>query len=138
MIENYWDAIEPFYDRLGKCDGLPNPSFPMYAFRLYAMHYCDVEICNGGFSQLFVNSTGELAPAAEEGFRLIGREDIASLLRAAMAPFGQEFPRDWEERNNIGIDLDLWDKVDELNVRYYGLPKPYDDMDAYARRMVLQ
>jgi len=139
--------IKPFYDELGKCHGVPNPSVPMYVFRLYAMSYCDSEIRNGGFSQLFVNSTGIFAPAAEEAFRLIGRDDLAELFREAMAPFGKDFRRNWKKRNdkgawqkrNIrGVKFDILDKVSELNKPYYALPNPYDDIEAYARRMVLQ
>ncbi|WP_369973953.1 DUF4375 domain-containing protein [Polaromonas sp. SP1] len=29
---------------------------------LFAVHWCQSEICNGGFMQFFANSTGVLAP----------------------------------------------------------------------------
>ena len=139
--------IRPYFDQVVKCDGLPNSSFPMYAFRLYAMTWCHCEVCNGGFSQLFVNSSGTFAPAAEEAFRLIGRDDIACFFQEAMAPFGKNFRRNlkkrndkaaWLKRDMRGVKFDILDRVDELNKPYYALPEPYDDMDAYARRMVLQ
>jgi uncharacterized protein DUF4375 len=44
---------------------------------LYATAFCQVEVCNGGLSQFFGNSTGVLAPEAVEGFIAIGQPQTA-------------------------------------------------------------
>lgn len=44
---------------------------------LYAAHWCQSEVRNGGFHQFFSNTTGLLAPEALEGFRAIGAVEWA-------------------------------------------------------------
>src|ERR1700737_1628529 len=68
------------------------------AGKLYAAHFAQSEICNGGFKQLFWNSTGVLSPEAVQGFQLIGMPRTAELLVAAMRTLGNPYPRDRKER----------------------------------------
>ena len=65
---------------------------------MFAAHFCQSEICNGGFGQFFGNPTGVLAPEAIEGFREIGQMQIAALIESAMALIGSPYPRDRVER----------------------------------------
>jgi hypothetical protein len=65
---------------------------------LFAAHFCQSEICNGGFHQFFWNSTGILAPEAVEGFREIEQSQIASLVESAMTLIGTPYPRTRDER----------------------------------------
>src|SRR5712691_6959873 len=58
---------------------------------LYATAFCQFEVCNGGFSQFFGNSTGVLAPEAVEGFIAIGQPQIADIVRRAMAKLGRPY-----------------------------------------------
>lgn len=115
---------------------------------LWAIANADGQICNGGFSQFFYNSYGELAHEALGGFELLGLTEFADILREAYAVFpGQRVPRDRDERVALleamaldeeataarlqaasnGIEHafaifkgteDLWD---ELETRYYAL-----------------
>jgi hypothetical protein len=115
---------------------------------LWAIANADGQICNGGFSQFFYNSYGELAHEALDGFELLGLTEFADILREAYAVFpGQRIPRDRDERVALleamaldeeaaaarlqaasnGIEHacaifkgteDLWD---ELGTRYYAL-----------------
>jgi Domain of unknown function (DUF4375) len=103
---SYWTLIEPHRDRVSIYDGpgaflqefkaTPEPSR-----HLLAAHWCQSEICNGGFEQFFFNSTGVLAPEAVEGFHAIGLHVVASVVQQAMELLGAEYPRDREVRNEI-------------------------------------
>jgi len=56
------------------------------------------EVHNGGFLQLFWNSTGILVPEAEDGFRVIGMPAMATLVQMAASPLGSPYPRDRDDR----------------------------------------
>lgn len=87
---------------------------------LYATAFCQVEVCNGGFSQFFGNSTGVLAPEAVEGFIAIGQPQIADIVRQAMAKLGQPYPRDRRTREDA-LELLPKDSFDELEKRFCAL-----------------
>jgi hypothetical protein len=61
---------------------------------LYAAHFCQSEVCNGGFTQFFWNSTGVLAPEAVEGFQAIGQPKVADVVQRAINMLGSPFKRD--------------------------------------------
>ncbi len=61
---------------------------------LLAVHWCDAEVCNGGFHQFYTNSTGVLGPEAAEGFAAIGLAECAELVRGTLRFFGSPFPRE--------------------------------------------
>jgi hypothetical protein len=69
---------------------------------LYAAHFSQSEICNGGFLQFFWNSTGVLAPEACEGFAAIGMPQLGAIVTCAVSRLGSPYPR---ERN------DRWDAL---------------------------
>jgi len=50
---------------------------PEHVAFLYSAYFCQFEVCNGGFSQFFSNSTGVLAPEAVEAFKAIGQPGVA-------------------------------------------------------------
>lgn len=52
---------------------------------MFAAHFCQSEICNGGLGQFFGNSTGGLAPEAVEGFREIGQAQVAALIASGLS-----------------------------------------------------
>jgi hypothetical protein len=87
---NIYNGAETF---LESYSGIEQP-----AGMLYAAHWAQSEICNGGFRQLFKNSTGVLSPEAVQGFGLIGMLRTAELLIAAMQTLGDPYPRDRMER----------------------------------------
>jgi uncharacterized protein DUF4375 len=87
---------------------------------LYATAFCQFEVCNGGFSQFFGNSTGVLAPEAVEGFIAIGQPQIADIVRQAMAKFGRPYPRDRRTREDA-LELLPKHSFDELEKRFYAL-----------------
>ncbi len=102
-MSNYWSVVEPFWEAINIYEG-PEvfsktfDSVPRESGLLLAAHLCQSEVCNGGFRQLFANSTGILAPEAAEGFRKIGQPKIAMLIQSAMDLLGSPYSRDREER----------------------------------------
>jgi Domain of unknown function (DUF4375) len=69
---------------------------------LWTIQNADGQICNGGFSQFFFNSYGELAEEALVGFRYFGMNKYADLLDEAYVLFLERpIPKDRDER--IGI-----------------------------------
>lgn len=90
--EGYWRLVGPSWEEINIYDGpdvfLDSYSkAPVEAALLYAAHFCQSEVCNGGFKQFFFNPTGVLAPEAVLGFRAIGQEKVAELVENAMLPF---------------------------------------------------
>ena len=118
---------------------LPEP-----ARHLFAVWWCDSEVCNGGFHQFFSNSTGVLAPEAAEGFRAIALNECAELVEAAIKMFDEPYPRDQEARLAVlerlkrpGDKRKEWDPFYELDDRYYAAKKQsklFERLDDYARK----
>lgn len=66
---------------------------------LWAVLNANGQICNGGFSQFFFNSYGELAEEALQGFRLLGMAEYADILEQAYAAFpARPIPKSRETR----------------------------------------
>ena len=119
--ELYWAVIEPIWEKVSIYDG---PEVFLSAFakltvpqqHLFASHWCQSEIRNGGFQQFFENPTGVLAPEASIGFREIGLTRCAELVDRAMEFFGAPYPREQESRNDaLGED----DPFTELDDRFF-------------------
>src|SRR5690606_38992919 len=73
-------------------------SAPEPVGHLFAAHWLQSEVRNGGFDQFFANSTGVLAPEAELGFKAIGMPNAAAVIAEQMAWFGPVYPREREDR----------------------------------------
>jgi hypothetical protein len=100
---SYWDFIEPYWDVFDIYNGPEGfessiRDAPRPAVFLYAAHFCQSEVHNGGFLQFFWNNTGVLAPEAIEGYSVIGMPTLASLLKEAAAALGTPYPRDRDDR----------------------------------------
>jgi hypothetical protein len=127
--EEYWSFIEPIWDAVSIYDG---PDVFLDQFRkvtpeqghIFAAHWCQSEVCNGGFHQFFRNPTGVLAPEASAGFRAIGLDDCAEILEDAMSFFGANYPREQQKREAIldriqGDTSEEWDPFNHLNNKFY-------------------
>lgn len=96
---DYFELIEDASTRVTFDDG-PAIFFDTFAQlpervrHLFAVYWCDSEICNGGFNQFFFNSAGILAPEALQGFRALGLDRQAGLLENAMGILNSPYPRD--------------------------------------------
>lgn len=99
MSNDYWRYVEPIWDSVSIYDGgevfLREFNKATEKQRvLFATHWAQSEIMNGGLGQFFSNSTGVLAPEAVEGFKKLGMPKCASILSEAMKFFGNDYPRE--------------------------------------------
>ena len=118
---------------------------PETARNLFAIWWCDAEVCNGGFNQFFANSTGVLAPEAAEGFRAAGLLECAELVKAAIKRFPEPYPRDRSARKAAlqvlrlpGEKRQQWDPFNELDNRYYQAKdrsRYYERLDEYSEQI---
>jgi hypothetical protein len=140
--------IEPIWNSVSLCDG-PEEFLQQFASlrpevgHLFAAHWCQSEVCNGGFHQFFYNWTGVLAPAALAGFRAIGLHDWAEILNESMHFFGTSYPRDQSARRAMLDRVPIGDNgesnpLDQLDNRFYDWLNAEPDRfekaaDEYAR-----
>jgi hypothetical protein len=97
--DSYWSAIEPVWDEISIYDGEEEflrafDVAPLVPRNLFAAHWCQSEICNGGLHQFFGNATGVLAPEAVVAFDVLEMPRVASTLKQAMCWFGASYPRE--------------------------------------------
>jgi hypothetical protein len=126
MGKDYWAMVVPWWDQIaedweseqGYLSNISRVSRP--ALLLGTAHFCCSEICNGGFVQLFNNSTGMIVPEAIEGFRAIGMPETAAVIEEAVCVFGSSYPRDRDGRQRafaaVGNRIAAFDA---LNDRFY-------------------
>jgi hypothetical protein len=144
----YWSLVGPLWDSISIYDG-PDAFLRQFvgarpaAGHLFAAHWCQSEVHNGGFYQFFSNPTGVLAPEALAGFRAIGLQEWAAALEAAMRFFGDPYPRDQEGRERKlarpgGVARGRWRPFTILDESFYEWGRREPDgferlADAYAR-----
>ncbi len=129
-----WAVIELAWDRLdlsrrpeqvlAQLDGFPEPIAD-----LVCLVWCQKEIRNGGFVQLFRNSTGVLALRGIRGFERIGGQRYADLVRQAILALGDPHPISRKERANALKMLPAADRrelFDRLEREFYGLLRDPD------------
>jgi hypothetical protein len=145
---SYWSLVEPVWLPLNRSwdDG---PEDFIRQFRavmpeighLYAAHWCQSEVRNGGLHQFFLNTTGILAPEALEGFGAIGTEDWGAILAQAMKHFGTPYPRRRADRLALipilhGLPRKEWDPFGELDHRFYKWAGNWENAaNVYAERI---
>ena len=108
----FWQILQPAFDRVSIYDG-PAVWLRGYASctpdeqTLLASFWCQSEVRNGGFVQLFLNNTGVVVPEAVIGFENLKLDTLASCVRRAMKRFGDPYPRDRIQRVDILDSRDL-------------------------------
>lgn len=129
--DSYWVIVQEVWDAISIHDG--EEVFIRQFKRvsevqkvLFASHWAQSEIMNGGLGQFFSNSTGVLAPEAKEAFMDLDMPKTAGVLGEAMMFFGSTYPRDkkvredkfesfWHEHGEDAIPmLDLEDAMADL------------------------
>lgn len=125
----YWSLIEPVWKLINIYRSTNEflrqfRSVPPVVGHLFAAHWCQSKIRNGGLHQFFTNSTGVLAPEAFEGFRAIGLTEWAEILADAMGFFGDSYPRDRVERRKMldeqsGHEREEWDPFGALDEQFF-------------------
>lgn len=105
LAEVAWEAIEPIWDDLPYSSaaklGVFMADLTEGQRALISIDWCQKEIRNGGFEQLFENSTGNLVPYAIHGFRLIGAERYAELLAEGASLLGTHYPKSGAGRKRV-------------------------------------
>ena len=125
---DYWNLVDPIWETISIYDGPENflqqyDSAPEAARTLFTAHWCQSEICNGGFDQFFSNNTGVLAPEAVVAFRKIGMPETAALVERAMLLLGHPYPRGRDEREEA-IEA-AWEASDEKEGGPFGSMDPH-------------
>jgi hypothetical protein len=125
----YGGLVEPLWDSISIYDG-PDVFLRQFASArpeaglLFAAHWCQSEVYNGGFEQFFSNPTGVLAPEALVAFRAIGLHEWAAILEEAMRFFGEPYPRDQRGRERKltrprGVPRERWRPFSAHDERFY-------------------
>lgn len=101
--DEYSPKIQHLFDKVNIYDHLPSflasiKDVPRPLLLLYAAHFCLSEVHNGGFLQLFWNSTGVLVPYAVEGFEALGMAKLSATFASAAAMLGSPYPQERQER----------------------------------------
>ncbi len=121
----YADKVNPVWEAISIYDG-PDiflrqfSAVPAGVGHLFASHWCQAEVRNGGFSQFFSNSTGILAPEAHAGFLAIGMPKAAEMVARAMAVYPTPYPRERYDRAMAGERID-WKRFDQLDDPFWKL-----------------
>jgi hypothetical protein len=121
-------------DRAAVIQGLPAGTLA-----IYTTYLVDFEVNNGGFNQFFWNPSGEFAGSALAGYELLGAEEYAAVMRAAIAT--HETERDLLAPFYENDTLEAFSQsykhtaLNEVDQRYYGLgDRIYDVWAAFVRR----
>lgn len=122
--EAYWSLVDPIWDQISIYDGAEKflaqfEAAPLIPRHLFAAHWLQSEVCNGGLHQFFSNSTGILAPEALAAFRAMGLAEWADILAEAMEFFGKQYPRERDARDAFLVDRCIPGCFDALDDRFY-------------------
>jgi Domain of unknown function (DUF4375) len=123
----YWTLVEPHWEIVSIYDGYDVflaefKKLPQVSQHLFATHWAQSEIRNGGIDQFFDNSTGVLAKEAVEGFKALGMLETAELLQQSMDVLVTPYPQDRDERQErlselpdpfFFEDVRFWELLDE-------------------------
>jgi hypothetical protein len=106
---------------------------------IYTTWLVDVEVNNGGFNQFFFNPYGELAGLALAGYELLGAEDYAAVMRAAIATHEaeRETMAPYYEADTPEAFTESYEHtgLDEIDQRYYALgDRIYNVWAGFVRR----
>jgi|tagenome__1003787_1003787.scaffolds.fasta_scaffold19634661_1 hypothetical protein len=144
----YWSTVSAVWDAVSIYDGAATfleqfGSISESQGLLMAAHWCQSEVCNGGFHQFFSNSTGVLAPEATRGFEFIQLPEVASVVARCVHMLGEQYPRDRAERTRAlkklerpGTDRSEWDPFSSMDKEFYRLTgtRKFDEQaDSFVR-----
>ena len=113
-------------------------SLPPGVQAVYATWLVDAEVCNGGFNQFFFNPSGEFAGDALVGYELLGAEEYAAVMRAAIATREVERERmaTFYDAGTLEAFSESYShtELNEIDQRYYSLGDRIYDIWAAAVR----
>ena len=112
--------------------------FSMEQRYVFAIHWYDIEVCNGGHKQFYWNSTGIVWQETLNGFKEMGLKELYDLMQESVNRMGGNPSRmRLERQEQLSRVVDGFDDLDD---RYYDLKYgPNDDdiienaLDSYVR-----
>ena len=144
-MTSYWSRVEPFWNDCPTDDPAAYLAFyknmPAVARDLLTTHWVVSEVCDGGFHQLFTNSTGVLVPEAVTGFRSMGLVQFADITAEAASFFSGTYPREQmlriealERYASSSGSPDDWNPFDRLDDQFYSALDFESEQDAYTSK----
>jgi prepilin-type processing-associated H-X9-DG protein len=115
--EAAWLAIEKIYDEL-KLPSRPDNRFNELTHgqrAVYVLHWVQSEIRNGGFEQLYFNSTGRFAALAPAAARQVGADEYAAVFARANSLFADGSVPEQAGRRRQALRDVLDERRDELD-----------------------
>ncbi len=103
---NYGDDI----DKLNK-----------YERVIYVVNSVSDEVNNGGFGQYLLESSGNFANETVDAFNAIGYKELADICQKVLDIFGGSLPVDYDERNDIILNMDCDDELAKYDSMFYNL-----------------
>lgn len=132
-IDNF--VVDTFEAVALKCaDGDRMEALSTHERTLYVTQTLEQEINNGGFSQYFYNSSGDLANELADAFAAIGAHKTAAICKRALSAFKGAVPTDRTERQTMLERMHchkLWEKCDDAFYEYE------DDLESLNRAYIL-
>lgn len=124
--DSYWTLVEPVWETISIYDGeevylAQYQAAPEVSRVLFAAHWFQSEVRNGGFGQFFYNSTGVVAPEAAAAFRTLGMTRTGDLIVRAMALFKGHYPRDRAKRQEAMEQLAEPESMELMDEVIFGL-----------------
>ena len=127
--ERYWSLLKPQW---GKIDIYGSPAEFLEGFirvprpirNLFAAHWCQSEIQNGGLDQFFTNPTGVLSPEAVLALRQLDLDDLPAVVAERMLALRASYPREQHIRISCldqlrGTSPPRWDPFVDLDERFF-------------------
>jgi hypothetical protein len=109
--------VNELYERKG-VQGLTEPQL-----NYLALSWLDAEVNNGGFSQYYFNSSGDLARHAAKAATAVGAPKLAKIVEDANALFGRNGPDPDRDKRMDQVSKINLDALGELDKRYYKCPE---------------
>ena len=81
----------------------------------YVTQALEMEVNNGGFSQFFYNSSGNLSSELVHAFTEIGAMNTVEICKKALEAFGRDIPIDRDERQDMLEEVESEEIDDILN-----------------------
>jgi hypothetical protein len=112
-VADAFDFVIAIYQQHG-AKGLSGPQL-----HYLTLSFLDAEVRNGGFSQFYFNSSGDLASYAVAAAKAVGATKIAELVQKANSLFGKSGPSvDRDKRMDQLSKVDL-KALNDLDTQYY-------------------
>lgn len=103
---------------------------------VYVCQALEAEVNNGGFSQFFFNSSGELANEVVDAFAAIGAVKTAEICKKAVSIYDGEVPADRDERDELIEDNEEAEEIlEECDSAFFAYE---EDLCGLIRAYVLE